>query len=104
MIYRLTGNRVDEFSRAEMDFLALSSNGLPIWLVRQAVKIEDESRCARKGDGQEIFEAAFELQRLGYVAPTVHGRPATEGRFALGWKITLRGIEALSIAIRRMVA
>lgn len=79
---RLTTRRKDVLTLTEIEMLMFALDKGVIWLIH--------GRNARG-----CWDAAFALQRLGYLAPTIAQKPETGGNSALGWKITASGCVVL---------
>lgn len=79
----LTTRRVDAFTAREIRLLKAADRHGKVWL-----------RLHAEGVGKDL-EAAYCLQRFGYLWPTVEDKPDFGGNDrAFGWKITEEGREA----------
>jgi len=85
---RLTTRRLDAFNDAELAVLSEAATNPTVWLIHGKHIVE-------------AWQAAYVLQRLGYLWPTTREKPETGGNFALGFAITDDGRKALSIALKR---
>ena len=88
---RLTTRRVDEFELIERNLLQRAASA-PLWLIGGSARLEE-------------WQAAYVLQRMGFIAPTQAGKEllpqAADGLTKYGWRITNEGRAALAEDARR---